>query len=55
MRLLRQARAICVEVEYQILLARDLQFIEPTAYDALQHQLIEVRKMLSGLMKQASV
>jgi len=52
---LQQARAICVEVEYQLLLARDLQFIEPPAYDALQHQLIEVRKMLSGLMKQASV
>jgi len=44
-----------VEVEYQLLLARDLQFIEPSAYDALQHQLIEVRKMLSGLMKQATV
>jgi four helix bundle protein len=52
---LQQARAICVEIEYQLLLARDLQFIEPVAYDALQHQLIEVRKMLSGLMKQASV
>jgi four helix bundle protein len=52
---LQQARAICVEVEYQLLLARDLQFIEPSTYDALQHQLIEVRKMLSGLMKQASI
>lgn len=50
---LLHARAICVEVEYQLLLARDLQFIEPPAYDALQHQLIEVRKMLSGLIKQA--
>jgi four helix bundle protein len=51
----QQARAIGVGVEYQLLLARDLQFIEPSAYDALQHQLIEVRKMLSGLMKQASL
>jgi four helix bundle protein len=46
---------MCVEVEYQLLLARDLQFIEPAVHDALQHQLIEVRKMLSGLMKQASI
>ncbi len=44
-----------MEVKYQLLFARDLQFIEPSAYDALQHQLIEVRKMLSGLMKQATV
>jgi four helix bundle protein len=55
MRVLQQARAMCVEVEYQLLLARDLHFIEPPAYDALQHQLIEVRKMLSGLMKASPV
>jgi len=50
-RCLQQARAMGVEVEYQILLGRDLQFIEAPAYDVLQGQLIEVRKMLSGLMK----
>ena len=44
-----------MEVEYQLLLARDLQFMNPDDYDALQAQVIEVRKMLSGLMKTAAV
>jgi four helix bundle protein len=48
---LQQARGMGMEVEYQLLLARDLQFIEPTAHDALLHQVIEVRKMLTGLIK----
>ncbi len=54
-RCMQQARTMGVEVEYQLLLTRDLHFIEPPAYDALQHQLIEVRKMLSGLMKRTSI
>lgn len=40
-----------VEIEYQLLLARDLQFLEPATYDTLQHDVIEVRKMLSGVIK----
>lgn len=52
---LRQARGIGMEVEYQLLLARDLQFMKPADYDTLQNQVIEVRKMLSGLMKTAAV
>jgi four helix bundle protein len=52
---LGQARAIGVEVEYQFLLGRDLQFMKLEDYDTLQAQVIEVRKMLSGLMKAASV
>ncbi len=48
---LAQARGIGMEVEYQLLLARDLQLIETAAYDGLQGQLVEVRRMLSGLMK----
>jgi four helix bundle protein len=52
---LRQARAIGMEVEYQLLLSRDLQFMKPEDHDALQADVIEVRKMLSGLMKTASV
>ena len=48
---LQQARGIGMELEYQLLLARDLRLIEPDTYDALQHQVIEVRKMLSGFMK----
>jgi four helix bundle protein len=51
LRCLQHARGIAVEVEYLLLLARDLRFIEPPAYDTLQDQLVEVRKMLSGFMK----
>ncbi len=48
---LQQARGLGMEAEYQLLLAKDLQFIEPAVHDALQHQVIEVRKMLTGLIK----
>jgi four helix bundle protein len=54
-RCLGQARGTGVELEYLMLLARDLQFMKVEDYDALQAQVIEVRKMLSGLMKTASV
>ena len=50
-RCLRNSRGIAVEVEYQVLLARDLHFIEPPAYDALHDQVVEVRRMLSGLLR----
>ena len=50
-RCLTQERGSNVELEYLILLARDLQLMEPAAYDSLQSQLVEVRRMLSGLMK----
>jgi four helix bundle protein len=50
-RSLQQARGLGMEVEYQLLLAHDLHFIEPASYEVLQGQVIEVRKMLSGFMK----
>ena len=52
---LQQARGMGMEVEYQLLLAHDLQFIERTAYEGLQHQVIEVRKMLTGVIKAHAV
>jgi four helix bundle protein len=52
---LAQARGMGMEVEYQLLLARDLQFIEAPAYEALQHQVIEVRKMLTGVIKSQQI
>jgi four helix bundle protein len=54
-RCMQQARTMGVEVEYQMLLSRDLQFIETESYQVLQDQLIEVRRMLSGLMKAVPV
>jgi four helix bundle protein len=50
-RCLRSARGLALEVEYQVLLAHDLHFIETPAHKALQEQLVEVRKMLSGLIR----
>ena len=44
-----------MEVEYQLLLSRELQFIEAAVYQALQDQLVEVRRMLSGRMKAVPV
>jgi four helix bundle protein len=52
---LQQARGMGMEVEYQLLLARDLQFIEAPLHDALQHQVIELRKMLTGVIKSQPV
>ncbi len=54
-RCLQQARGTGMEVEYQVLLSHDLHFIEPAVYEALQDQLIEVRKMLTGLIKATPV
>ena len=51
---LGQARGTGVELEYPLLLGRDLQLIQPEAHDPLQGQVVEVRRMLSGLMRSAS-
>ena len=52
---LSRARSMGMEVEYSLLLAKDLQFLKPELHDQLCAQLIEVRRMLSGLMKSAGV
>jgi|SRR5215472_6667240 len=51
---LGQARGSGVELEYALLLSRDLELIQPEAHDTFQRQVIEVRRMLSGLMRSAS-
>lgn len=51
---LGQARGSGVELEYALLLSRDLDLIQPEAHDAFQNQVVEVRRMLSGLMRSAS-
>lgn len=38
------------ETEDLLLLARDLKYLLPESFAALERQLVEVRKMLSGLM-----
>jgi len=38
------------EVEYEILLAKDLDYIDAESYNELEHQIEEIKKMLVGLM-----
>lgn len=37
------------ELEYHLLLARDLKFINPTDHDRLSHDAIELKRMLTAL------
>lgn len=39
------------ELEYQILLAHDLGFMKADTYSKLNNMIIEVKKMLSGLIR----
>jgi four helix bundle protein len=40
----------CNELEYDLLLARDLNFLPAAKHSALAGQLEEVRRMLTGLV-----
>ncbi len=51
---LGQARGTSVELEYALLLCRDLKLVEPADHETLLALLVEVRKMLSGLMRAAN-
>ncbi|SEG61928.1 four helix bundle protein [Bryocella elongata] len=52
---LRQSRGFATELEYQLLLARDLTFLVEGSYDPIQNDLVEVRKMLTGLIRSQAV
>lgn len=39
------------EVEYNLLLARDLQFIDSTEYETLDSKINEVKRMLNAFLK----
>jgi four helix bundle protein len=41
----------CNELEYDLLLARDLKFLPPASHSRLVGQLEEVRRMLTGLIQ----
>jgi four helix bundle protein len=51
---LRKARAAGHDLEYNLLLSRDLGFLAEPLYDKLLGDLLEVRKMISGLVKRIS-
>lgn len=39
------------ELEYQLLLARDLFYVTPEAYQTLQGQMLEIQNMIAGFIK----
>ena len=42
------------ELEYELLLAKDLSYLSKEKFDILSDQIIEIKKMLSGLIKKIS-
>ena len=50
-RFLRIALNSSTELEYHLLIARDLRMIDAVKYERLTGQVIEVRKMLYGLIR----
>ena len=45
------ARASASELEYQILLARDLKLIQPKDHETLSEQTVEIKRMLTVLVQ----
>ena len=45
------AMGSAAEVEYHLLLARDLRMLEPQKYQDLTANVTEIKKMLTSLMK----
>ena len=48
---LKKARAALFELEYLVLVCRDLGFFSTSRHDELAAEIIEVRKMIAGLLK----
>lgn len=48
---MRTAIGISSELEYLLLLARDLDLVDSSFYDAARGSVVEIRKMLAGLSK----
>jgi four helix bundle protein len=45
------ATGSCSELEYQLLLSKDLNYIDIKTYDELSKNVIEIRKMISAFIK----
>lgn len=50
-RFLQIAFGSACEVQYQLLLARDLAFLAPRGYEGINAEVIEVKRMLNSLLK----
>jgi four helix bundle protein len=51
---LRRSRAAGYELEYLLLLTRDLGFLKIDEHHVLSSEIIEIRRMLSGLVKRVT-
>ena len=54
-RFLQMAMGSASELEYQFLLAHDLEYLPNPAYECLTLQVVEVKKMLSSLVQKVKV
>ncbi len=43
------------EFEYQLILARDLQYLSDSRYQSLQSELVEIRKMLNSFIQKLKI
>jgi four helix bundle protein len=50
-RLVQMSMGSACELEYHLLLARDLGFLEPQPFESIQDKVTSVKRMLSGLLK----
>jgi four helix bundle protein len=50
-RFLQMAMGSASELEYQLLLAHDLRYLRVSEYQRLEIQVIEVKRMLSSLLR----
>jgi four helix bundle protein len=50
-RFLHMAMGSASELEYHLLLSKDLQFLEKEAHDRTRTQVVEVKRMLAGLIR----
>jgi len=50
-RYVRIAYGSCDELEYQLLLSKDLEYINISKYKELFNEVVEIRKMLFGLLQ----
>jgi four helix bundle protein len=50
-RFLQMAMGSASELEYQLLLVHDLEYLHNPAYERLATQVVEVKRMLSSLMQ----
>lgn len=47
---LKISRGSCAEIKTQLLIARNLGFINDVVYESLNFQIVEISKMLNGLI-----